>query len=144
MRQYKAKRIDNGEWVKGCLYQVNNVAYILLAFPTEKYGCGYSMTNGKSLKINTAFRVDPSTVCASTGLTDKAFWEDDICEAEYRCAVCFDSEPHILTGTIERADNGLWMFDYGHGSMPLDSEDLEITKVIGNKWDNPELIEGKG
>jgi len=62
MRKFRGKRVDNGEWAYGCLFQVNNVAYILLVFPTEKYGSGWSMTNGKSLKINTAFRVIPETV----------------------------------------------------------------------------------
>ena len=73
MREIKCrgKRIDNGEEVCGCPYQVNNVAYILLVFPTEKYGSGYSMTNGKSLKINTAFRVIPETVGQYTGLHDR-------------------------------------------------------------------------
>ena len=40
--KFRGKRIDNGEWAYGCLFQVNNVAYILLAFSTEEYGSGYS------------------------------------------------------------------------------------------------------
>ncbi len=67
-------------------------------------------------------------------------WESDICTAEYRCDVCFDSEPHLLIGTIEQEDNGLWMFDYGHGAMPLDLDDLQNIKVIGNIHEKPELL----
>lgn len=70
-RLYRGKRVDNGEWVDGALYQVRNVAYICLTQPTEKYGCGYSQTDGRSLKINHAFRVDPATASQSTGLKDK-------------------------------------------------------------------------
>ena len=73
----------------------------------------------------------------------KEIWEDDICTAEYICEVSFDSAPHLLTGTIEQADNGLWMFDYGHGELPLDLEDLEITEIIGNAHEDPNLLEAK-
>ncbi len=69
----------------------------------------------------------------------RGLWEGDICEAEYRCLVCDDSEPHNLIGTIDRNSNGLWMFDYGHGSMSLDDEDLTITKVLGNLYENTEI-----
>ena len=74
-----------------------------------------------------------------TGLKD--LWQGDICTAEYRCPVCSDNEPHLLTGTIEQADNGLWMFDYGHGAVPLDSKDLEILEKIGNIHENKDLLD---
>jgi len=69
--------------------------------------------------------------------------EDDICTGDYRCAVGFDFDPHELTGTIEQADNGLWMFDYGHGEIALDDEDLQNIEIIGNVHENPELLETK-
>ena len=84
---------------------------------------------------------EQSQQCA--GLKDKNLCQGDICTAEYRCHVCFDNEPHLLTGTIEQADNGLWMFDYGHGAIPLDSEDLEILEIIGDIHENPELLEDR-
>ena len=81
-----------------------------------------------------------------TGIKDcvgNKIWQHSICTAEYRCAVCFDSEPHLLTGLIEQEDNGLWMLEYEHGSLPLDCEDLQLITVVGNFYDNPELLEAK-
>ncbi len=71
MRMYRGLRVDGKGWIHGALYQVSNVAYICLVAPTEKYGCGYSQMDGRSLKVNRAFRVHPNTVGQSTGKKDK-------------------------------------------------------------------------
>ena len=81
-----------------------------------------------------------------TGLrddSDKAqeLYQDDICTADYDCPVSFDNNPHKLTGTIEwDKEQGMWMFDYGHGEMPLCCEDLGNIFCIGNVHENPELL----
>ncbi len=69
------------------------------------------------------------------------FCESDICTADYICPVSFDNAPHRLTGTIERDDSGLWMFDYGHGSMPLNTEGLQNVTIIGTVYTAPEFLE---
>lgn len=67
--------------------------------------------------------------------------EGDICTAEYHCPVCFDDKPHKLTGTIEKSETCLcWMFDYGHGSLPLADDRLSNLKLISNIHKNPELL----
>lgn len=53
---FKAKRLDNGEWVYGYLFMIWECAYTL-----------WGTTNG----IPNMIEVDPSTVCEFTGLTDK-------------------------------------------------------------------------
>ncbi len=74
-------------------------------------------------------------------IEDINLYEDDICEAEYNCPVGFDTEPHILQGTIEyQEEDCLWAFNYGHGSMALCEETLLITKKLGNINENPELL----
>ena len=72
---------------------------------------------------------------------DVELYEDDICTAGYCCAVSFDSKPHLLTGTIEQESNGLWMFCFGNGTMPLDNEDLCDIIKIGTTYETPELLE---
>ena len=52
---YKAKRIDNGEWVQGYLYGIWEKRYIL-----------WGMTND----VPDMIEVDPSTICQCTGLKD--------------------------------------------------------------------------
>ena len=53
---YKAKRIDNGEWIEGYLFFSWEQAYIL-----------WGIING----VPDMTEVDPSTICQCTGLEDK-------------------------------------------------------------------------
>ena len=53
---FKAKRLDNGEWVEGYLYRLGETLNPFIMCKNR---------NGES------FEVDPSTVCQYTGLTDK-------------------------------------------------------------------------
>lgn len=73
---FKAKSIDNGEWVQGC--------YI---YDAER-GCSESL-NKFAHRIQPLYAlayaepVDPSTLCQCTGLKDKngnLIWENDIVE----------------------------------------------------------------
>ena len=66
---YRAKRIDNGEWVKGAvLFHDDDMATIFNQHPADG-----------SLQ---GFEVDINTICQCTGLKDKnveLIWENDIC-----------------------------------------------------------------
>ena len=53
---FRAKRLDNGEWVEGYLYRLEETLNPFIMCKNR---------NGES------FEVDPSTVCQYTGLTDK-------------------------------------------------------------------------
>ena len=59
---FKAKRIDNGEWVDGALLQSEDASYIATSFLCE---------NPDTPLTVAAYEVDPDTICQYTGLMDK-------------------------------------------------------------------------
>ena len=129
---FRGKRIDNGEWVEGYLYGIWEKRYIL-----------WGITND----VPNMIEVDPSTICQCTGLKDKngkLIWENDVVKATVRQnSLCQSSsysdfyqisyqEKHCYF-YLKKKNNNL-LFD-GNWSYYLKS-----IEVIGNIFDNPELI----
>ena len=121
---FKAKRIDNGEWVQGYLYGIWEKRYIL---------CG--MTND----VPDMIEVDSSTICQCTGLKDKngkLIWENDVVDIKTgKAVVIWDmAEWRIkwIKATIWRKDLHFWA-----------NEDDWKCEVIDNTFDNPELLESE-
>lgn len=65
--KFKAKRLDNGEWVKGDL--VHSTSYVGISYPSDEFS-----------DVPIVHRVDPKTVCQFTGLKDED--ENDIFEGD--------------------------------------------------------------
>lgn len=125
---FKAKRIDNEEWVQGALvYDDMDKLYRII---TE-----INYSTGTCITSDNAPRVDKSTICQCTGLKDKngkLIWENDI----------LNGGNLIVTWREELASYCLtkkgWMYQHFFGEE-VDACDCE---VIGNIFDNPELLEG--
>lgn len=142
---YKAKRVDNGEWVVGYLYRLseNNPPFIML----RKYGESYE--------------VDENTICQCTGLKDKngnLIWENDIVKKGFY--IDYDSvyqEEHVTSviskeyvGTV-KFECFAWIVETFNDQikciLPIyelseHSEDIKYFEVVGNIFDNPELLGG--
>lgn len=125
---FKAKRIDNGEWVEGLVAQP-------LWTDSENVVQTYYFYE---LKDGGSYRrvVDGNTLCQYTGLTDKngnKIWENDVVknlDDEEICKCIWDScnLEYIL-------DNEFVQYGLGYCISP----ELE---VLGNCFDNPELLGG--
>lgn len=127
---FRGKRTDNGEWVEGDL---NRCAVV-----GETHICRIA----DSLST-VAHRINPVTICTYTGLTDKngrKIFEGDICEihSSYICE-----------------EDGYFVVEWDEycAKIILSGEDLEVDfdsfsgsdcKVVGNIYDNPELIDSGG
>ena len=123
---FRAKRIDNGEWITGYLL-VKKKDFYICEKPYECMG-EYSSLNGQSYGFGGFKFVEPSTICQCTGLKDKngeLIWENDIIKYEW------DGEERIDVIKYEAP-----IFTYSK-SMRWS---LQKDEVIGNIFDNPELI----
>lgn len=137
---FKAKRIDNGEWVTGHYVKGLNMydkeVHLIFEPNTMFYSSGE--TDGW-------YKVDPTTICQCTGLKDKngnMIWENDICDRK-------EQYPEIV-----KYCNGDWTLDYSYVSnkksganycnLGFYTEERKCVEVIGNIFDNPELLESEG
>ena len=118
--KFKAKRLDNAEWVEGYFYKECDNTYIIEDRQSE------SMLNR-----NEAVLVDPTTVCQFTGLLDcegNEIWEGDIL-AEKRF-------PSFEVGYIDCAFAAAYV---GDDKFIFNLSALsECCTVIGNKFDRKE------
>lgn len=133
---YKAKRLDNGEWVQGYYVKGLNMydkeAYLIFEPTTIFYSSGE--TDGWS-------EVDPSTICQCTGLKDKngkLIWENDIVrDKEGNCYKAFwQNNYYQFSWICVKSD----IFQIGTKWDLYIWRSYEI-EVIGNTFDNPELLE---
>lgn len=117
---FKAKRISDGEWIIGYLYRLseNNPPFIML----RKYGESYE--------------VDEHTICRCTGSKDKngnLIWENDVARCEVGIAEVIWDKSGWRTKWLK---NDLWRKDLHYWAV----ENSEGAEVIGNIFDNPELL----
>ena len=137
---FKAKRLDNGEWVEGHLVQTTEGNYIIVPYKHSTI-CG----EGSVIEI------DPSTICQCTGLKDKngkLIFENDIVKDLFSDTAapirygsyqsCFDSTKVEHVGFYvdwSGKYNKNYRKDLGYWIRMVDAE------IIGNAIDNPELLE---
>mgnify|MGYP003294498871 CR=1 FL=1 len=125
---FKAKRIDNGEWVEGFLYKQvaidNQLHYAIEVI---------------SARVKT-YKVDESTICQYTGLTDRngnKIWEGDILVAREPYS---PSEKFYLKYDKE-VISFIGIYIGFEKLFHVHKELLENFEVIGNIFDNKELLE---
>ena len=129
---YRAKRLDNGEWIEGALLPLDDETYRIVI------SCLIGDNN--NLLTVCAYEVDTSTICQCTELKDKngkLIWENDICRY-------YNSKDGDGIGIIKN-DYVLWKkgtISVKHKMTPLFYLQChDEWEVIGNIFDNQELLE---
>lgn len=136
---FKAKRIDNGEWIEGSLIDLDiDSGYCYIVQPYKKASILpiiFLITDRMKL-------VDPETLCQFTGLCDKngnKIWENDIvtCQTRYggdTGKVVFHNGKFCV----------LWnsAYHYPRNGKCENYYDINTkNSVKGNVFDNPELLQ---
>lgn len=138
---FKAKRIDNGEWVYG------NYAFCDCYLKQQDY-----IFQNKPLE----YAIDKNTLCQYTGLKDKngkKIWENDIVFDDELCSLVIWDELSARFVVVDYGTKGCLM-EYGFDEYAgeygvVDTNGFDdfcddanvIFEVIGNRFDNPELLE---
>ena len=132
---FRAKRLDNGEWVEGFYVCLNGIEHMIYN--------GYAETDCGEFYPD-FFQVDPETVCQYTGLTDKngnKIWENNILSEDWgndKGIVRFGDFKSIMLKNV--GFNIEWICEiYYRQDLRYWAEKCE---VVGNIFDNPELMEG--
>lgn len=131
---FKAKRIDNGEWVEGYYlrdqYHIGGKDIIFYRKDSDRFTV---YTN----------RIDIETLCQFTGLCDKngnKIWENDIVLVIYENR--YYEKKKLSTGKIVFT-RGAW---YIGGKVrnelyTIDEDAIFQVEIVGNIFDNPELLQ---
>lgn len=135
---YKAKRLDNGEWVQGVPFKVEGKWVLLINDNENLLRVHYIEENMWTAEIY-AIEVDPTTICQCTGLKDKngkLIWEKDIIRCKLGKVIVLWDEAQWK---VKKCDEVfIWYKDLYFWISDRNAE------VIGNIFDNKELLESEG
>ncbi len=137
---FKAKRVDNGEWIEGNLvFLFQTKAHEAFIIPI-KFGNAFMQLREGDLGFRYWYKVDPETLCQFTGETDKngkRIWESDVV-----WLVC-DGKEHIYQIVWDNSELD-FKATKGEENYGTNYEYLlccDEIEVIGNVFDNSELLQ---
>ena len=132
----KAKRKDNGEWVEGDLIQwKNGNMQICLGVGLNK-------------KEKTLVDIIPETVGQCTGrkyANDKLLFEGDIVKwySDYDDTWGYSHTAECYGVVVWNANDYCWNIKTNYELIPFNDYDWDVSMVVGNIYDNSELLEAE-
>lgn len=126
---FRGKRIENGEWLYGYYVHIGPVSCQIACIIPEYASAVY------------AIEVDHTTVGKYTGLLDKngkRIFEGDICRNTRTNEIVSVHWHGSMAGFVwnQKRDDSEYQYDFGALFRSYDKYE-----VIGNIYDNPELLE---
>ncbi|TYV56553.1 YopX family protein [Listeria monocytogenes] len=128
--EFRAKRIDNGEWVYGNLMQFEDSATFI--FPDERKGAS-TLTYAHFI-INNMHAIDEKTIGQYTerqDINNNKIFEKDIATCQF-----FDKK---ITGLIEFIEY-MWAVNDRKNQRLYQLNEVSNIEVVGNVEENPELL----
>lgn len=129
---FKAKRVDDGEWIVGGLVRYGFTGkekyYIVPDYASDLY----------------AMEIDQNTICQCTGLKDKngkMIWENDIVKDKHGNFYKAFWQNNYYQFSLSCVKTNVFPTDAKWNLWSFKSFEIE---VIGNIFDNPELLESEG
>lgn len=139
---FKAKRIDNGEWIEGSLIDLDiDSGYCYIVPPYKKASILpiiFLITDRMKL-------VDSETLCQFTGLCDKygnKIWENDIVKTVSDIYAPVKSGLYTTGFALEECNQGFYVDFPDETCLRHELGYLNNkVEVRGNIFDNPELLQ---
>lgn len=148
---FRGKCVDNGEWVIGSLIDAQGKTYIVVSVETE-------CLDGENTDLYATewYEVQPDTICQYIELTDKngnKIFKGDILRG-FQYPFCHDGEYNyyaeiifancsFMTYTHKNPSSCVRGISDGNTEL-MECWISEDWEVIGNIYDNPELLEEEG
>lgn len=121
--KFKAKRLDNGQWVSGDLAHSLDGKLNILGFVVEDGRMGFTG----------AYQINSATVCQFTGVKDcdgNEIYEGDILKGDLKCEIVYTK------GTFAAFSINYDKREYSYPLCYFVREDGTVDgKVVGNKFD---------
>lgn len=134
--KFRGKRIDNGEWVYGSLDSTD-----------ERPAISWLRTNEDGEQVPWFAYVKADTVGQFSGLTDqngKEIYEGDIItlKGDYPRVVLWDKMSWALMPTEYYHDEYFWVMNLQHPGLDWWEEYADEFEIIGNIYENPDMLKG--
>lgn len=136
---FRGKRLDNGEWITGHLLKYEDGSARIVPNNTDIF----CFEKDDSIIQTIAHRVDPKNVGQYTGLSDRngnRIFEGDI----IKYVVTSDTSWEAI---VKWDNDGTRFLGFITGNEPrimyvgmIDKNNKSVVAVIGNIYDNPELL----